>query len=185
MSASVALGLRSRYALAVIMTPLTQNPHCIACSSMNAFWMGCGFSVEPIPSSVVISAPDTLDTGVTQDRTACPLMMTVQLPHWPRPQPNFGPRNARSSLRMYKSGVAGSTSSITERPFTLRLIMAIAHLLQTPYHRAVQGCGFQPAASACFLKCVLVMNSCARYTGSLTIVVTTSQESPLASFVRS
>ena len=36
-SASVAFGLRSRNALAVMMTPLTQKPHCIACSSMNAF----------------------------------------------------------------------------------------------------------------------------------------------------
>ena len=30
-------------------------------------------------------------TGVTQERIACPSTMTVQAPHWPRPQPNFGP----------------------------------------------------------------------------------------------
>src|SRR5262245_49824643 len=36
-SGSVAFGFRSRNALAVRMTPLIQNPHCMACSSMNAF----------------------------------------------------------------------------------------------------------------------------------------------------
>ena len=40
-----------------MMTPLTQKPHCIACSSMKAFWMGCGFSLVPNASSVVISDP--------------------------------------------------------------------------------------------------------------------------------
>ena len=53
----------------------------------------------PRPSSVVISDPATLDTGVMQERTGRPLMSTVQHPHCPSPQPNFGPRNARSSLR--------------------------------------------------------------------------------------
>src|SRR4026207_112940 len=107
-------------------------------------------------------------------------MTTVQLPHCPKPHPNFGPRKARSSLRTYSSGVAGSTSTETERPLTLRLIMLIRC-----HHLAVHGCGFQPAASACFLKCVLVTNSWLRYTGSVTIVVTMSQDSPLDSFVRS
>ena len=45
----------------------------------------------PRPSSVVISAPFTVLTGVRQERTARPLTMAVQEPHWPSPQPNFGP----------------------------------------------------------------------------------------------
>ena len=41
------------------MTPFRQKPHCAACSSMNACWIGCGRSSVPSPSSVVISAPST------------------------------------------------------------------------------------------------------------------------------
>jgi hypothetical protein len=59
-----------------------------------------------------MSAPATVETAVTQDRTGCPLMMTVQDPHCPNPHPNFGPRKARSSLNTYKSGVVGSASSV-------------------------------------------------------------------------
>src|ERR1700691_4220641 len=44
---------------------------------------------------------------------------------------------------------------------------------------ASHGVGFHPAASGNFLKCVLVMNGCVRYCGSVTIVVTTSHWSPL------
>jgi hypothetical protein len=63
------------------------------------FWMGCGFSGVPSPSSVTIVAPLTVLTGVRQLRTARPLTMAVQEPHWPSPHPNFGPFRARSSLR--------------------------------------------------------------------------------------
>ena len=75
-SASVALGFLSRNALAVRMTPFRQKPHWAACSSMKAFWMGCGFSTVPRPSRVVISAPATDFTGVMQERTARPFTMS-------------------------------------------------------------------------------------------------------------
>ena len=65
-----------------------------------------------------MSAPLTALTGVTQDRTARFWMSTVQAPHCPSPHPNFGPRSARSSLRTYSSGVAGSTSTVCDWPFT-------------------------------------------------------------------
>src|SRR5947208_4763819 len=54
--------------------------------------------------------------------------MTVQQPHWPSPQPNFGPRSSRSSLRIYSSGVAGSASRVFIRPFTFSVIMLISYL---------------------------------------------------------
>ena len=41
--------------------------------------------------------------------------------------------------------------------------------------------GFQPVASGCFLKSVVVTNGVVRYSGSSTIVVTTNQVSPLRS----
>src|SRR4051794_34771102 len=52
-------------------------------------------------------------------------MMTVQQPHCPRPHPNFGPRKARSSARTYSNGVAGSASTVCERPLTFSVIVLI------------------------------------------------------------
>src|SRR5207237_6420762 len=80
------------------------------------------------PSRVVISAPATVPIGVTHERTARPRTMTVHAPHWPRPQPSFGPLSPRSSLSTYSSGVAGSTSRRCERPFTFNAISLIWHL---------------------------------------------------------
>src|SRR5437879_1795942 len=50
-------------------------------------------------------------TGMMQERTAFPSMITVHAPHWPSPQPNLGPCSSRSSRRTYKSGVVGSVST--------------------------------------------------------------------------
>jgi len=75
---------------------------------------------------VVISALVTALTGVMQDLMAWPFEITVHEPHWPRPQPNLGPRSSRSSLRTNSRGVAGSTSTVRERPFTFSVRVAMA-----------------------------------------------------------
>src|SRR2546428_13563762 len=75
-----------------------------------------------------MSAPATDSIGVTHDRTARPPAITVQAPHCPRPQPNLGPRSAKSSLSTYKRGVAGSTSTVWERPLTVRAMLLMASL---------------------------------------------------------
>src|SRR5437879_3347997 len=50
---------------------------------------------------------------------------------------------------------------------------------RAPGHlRAKPGLGFQPEASFCFLKCVLVQNGCARYSGSTTSEITNRIASP-------
>ena len=46
-----------------------------------------------------LPTPFTVLTGVRQLRTARPFTIAVQEPHWPSPQPNFGPFKAKSSLR--------------------------------------------------------------------------------------
>src|SRR5262245_59681015 len=92
---------------------------------MNACCSRCGCSSVPSPSSVVISTPVRVPTGVTQDRIARPRASTVQAPHWPSPQPNLGPRRLRSSLSMYSSGVAGSVSTVCARPLTVSVMVAI------------------------------------------------------------
>src|SRR6185437_4064039 len=82
--------------------------------------MGCGFSAVPRPSRVTISDVPTALSGVMQERVAFPSIRTVQEPHWPRPQPNLGPRNWSSSPKTYSSGVAGSRLTVCTRPFTFR-----------------------------------------------------------------
>src|SRR5439155_12410801 len=75
-----------------------------------------------------MSARFSVPTGVTQERTARPRAMTVHAPHCPRPQPNFGPRSPRSSLSTYRRGVAGSTSTVSDRPLTWRAMELILDL---------------------------------------------------------
>src|SRR5438876_3750868 len=114
--------------------------------------MGCGLSIDPNPSSVVMSEPCTLNTGVTHERIAWPLTITVHAPHWPRPQPNFDPFNWRSSLRMYNSGVVGSTSTVCARPFTLRVITLIGPLYIFR-HTSMKGPGSDgDMVACCFLR---------------------------------
>src|SRR5262245_47462076 len=126
------------------MTPLRQKPHCAARSSMNACWTGCGCSIVPRPSSLLIAARAACDTGVTHDRTARPPTITVHAPHCPRPQPNFGPFSARSSLSTYNSGVAGSTSTVCGRPLTFS-VMAIRPTDRHAVLRARQAAGGRAA----------------------------------------
>ena len=52
---------------------------------------------------VRIVFPAAAATGVLQDRTALPSTITVQLPHWAIPQPNFVPVRPTVS-RMPKAG---------------------------------------------------------------------------------
>src|SRR6185295_903061 len=125
----------SRSTLAFMICPFWQNPHCGTCSSIQARWTGCSTPFFARPSSVVIS-PLTLDVGVTHDRTATPLMMTVQAPHWPSPQPKCGPCTPTSFRRMYSSGVNGSTSTVCLPPFTVSVILL---MLGTPGRPAKAG----------------------------------------------
>ena len=57
--------------------------------------------------------PATADTGVTQERTACPSTMTVQAPQAAMPQPNLVPVSAASSRSAHSSGFSGGASSAT------------------------------------------------------------------------
>src|SRR5262245_29846761 len=122
--ASVAFGLRSSNALAVMICPFWQNPHWGACSSIHACCSGCSLPSLARPSRVVI-CPLTADTGRMHDRVALPLRITVQAPHCPSPQPNRGPCSPRSFRRMYSSGVEGSTSSVWDLPLTFNEMLLI------------------------------------------------------------
>src|SRR5579871_1378171 len=122
--ASVGCGILSSITFAVRICPFWQNPHCGTCSSIQACCSGCNLPFDASPSSVVTS-PLTEEVGMTHDRTAAPLMITVHAPHCPRPHPNLGPCRPRSLRRTYSSGVAGSTSTVWDPPFTFSVILLI------------------------------------------------------------
>src|ERR1700681_4247887 len=64
-------------------------------------------------------------TGMLQERTAFPSMITVHAPHWPRPQPKRGPCSSRSSRKTYNNGVVGSVSTTRDWLFTRSEIRAM------------------------------------------------------------
>src|SRR5580704_6718315 len=92
-------------------------------------------------------------------------------------------------------GSAGCFGARDGCPERLRLVisavetkrMFLGVLIGFPFliYLAEQGDGFQPEASLCFLKCVLVQKGSVKYTGSFTSVVTTSRESPFGMSNRS
>src|SRR4051812_8645341 len=127
--ASVGCGFLSSSALAVMIWPFWQKPHCGTCSSIQACCRGCSTPFLASPSRVVTSL-FTAEVGVIHDRVATPLMSTVHAPHWPSPQPNRGPWRPRSLRRIYNSGVEGSISSVCVPPFTFNVILLI---VQPPY----------------------------------------------------
>ncbi len=71
---------------------------------------GCG--VGQCGACTVLAGGRAVRSCVTQVRVALPFTIAVHAPHCDSPQPNFGPRSCRSSLRTYSSGVAGSTSTV-------------------------------------------------------------------------
>src|SRR5579884_4093855 len=73
---------------------------------------------------VVTSLPSTSPTTNPHERTASPLMCTVQAPHCAMPHPNLVPVNPISSRMTQSSGVSGSVSSRYAFPFTFKDIMA-------------------------------------------------------------
>src|SRR5258706_15669365 len=92
---------------------------------MKAACTGCGLSVVPSPSMVVIFLPIAALTGVMQERPALPSICTVQAPHWARPQPNLGPLNLRSLRRAYKSGVLGARVTTCLRALSLSVSFTV------------------------------------------------------------
>src|SRR5262249_52194180 len=59
--------------------------------------------------------------GVMHERVASPLMCTVQAPHKAIPQPNFVPVMFKVSRRTHKSGICGSTSTVVDLPFSVKV----------------------------------------------------------------
>src|SRR5207342_1157172 len=72
MSASLGLFFFANSAAEVMIIPLTQYPHCAACSSMKACCSFDGLVLVPSPSSVVTARFERASIGKPQERTASP-----------------------------------------------------------------------------------------------------------------
>ena len=59
-----------------------------------------------------------------QERTASPLMCTVQAPHIAMPQPNLVPVMLSVSRRTHSSGISGTASTVCGFPFKVNLMDA-------------------------------------------------------------
>src|SRR5262249_42885570 len=75
------------------------------------------------PSMVVICLPTTAATGTEQERIATPSTCTVQAPHCAMPQPYLVPVRPTFSRNAHNKGVSGSTSTLRDCPFIVRVGM--------------------------------------------------------------
>ena len=80
---SLGQGSCAKSAVAAMMRPGMQKPHCIAPVSRNACCTGEGLPAQAKPSIVVTRIPETLSTKERQDRTGSPSSSTVQEPQTP------------------------------------------------------------------------------------------------------
>jgi hypothetical protein len=85
----------------------------------------------------VIFFPATLETGVIHERVASPLMCTVQAPHSAIPHPNLVPVMFNVSRNTQRSGICGSTSTVVDFPFSVKVVPMIfspnsSNILQHP-----------------------------------------------------
>src|SRR5438046_4364052 len=91
MSASLGFGLAASNAVADMIWPDWQYPHCGTSSSIHACWIFLPAAVAPMASIVVVRLPVTAETGVVHERTGLPSTWIVHAPHNARPQPNLVP----------------------------------------------------------------------------------------------
>ncbi len=66
---------------------------------MNDACSALGFAVDPSPSIVRTCLPSMAESGMRQENTGRPSMMTVHAPHCPRPHPNFTPQRPSRLLK--------------------------------------------------------------------------------------
>ena len=92
------------------------------------------------PSIVTTFLPATSDIGVVQERTASPLMCTVQAPHNATPQPNLVPVRPSSSRKYHMSGIEGSPPNVRSCPLTWTFTMSVF------LHLSAQSVFFSPPA---------------------------------------
>src|SRR6266511_3848963 len=168
MSASDGCGVFASSAAAAMIWPDWQYPHCGTSSAIHACCTGCARFRER-PSMVVTRFPATAATGSTQVRVATPSRCTVQAPHCAIPHPNFVPVRPRLSRNTQRSGVSGTTLTVSRFPFTVKLMGGMSVVLYegivNNVHRAAPGWkGDAPGfASVSLWLCQRLVNSVKRW----------------------
>src|SRR5882724_6213126 len=110
MSASVGWGVPFNKAVADMICPDWQYPHCTTSSSSQAFCTWAPAGVAPTPSIVVMARLPTALTGKRHERTGLPSRWTVQAPHWPIPHPNLVPVRPTTSRSTHRRGISPGAS---------------------------------------------------------------------------
>src|SRR5580704_15621320 len=123
MSSSVGSGLASSSALAAIILPGVQNPHCSPCSSLKPSCSGCNSLAVARPSTVLISCPSACTASMVQDFTARPSTSTVHAPQLVVSQPMCVPVSPSPRRIRCASSSRGSTSATFFWPLILNLIL--------------------------------------------------------------
>src|SRR6266567_1286606 len=92
---------------------------------MKARCSGCGRSLVPSPSIVVMSLSATDHSGVSQADTARSPTITLQAPHSLAPQPKCGPVMPKCPRRISRSDRSGSASTSVSTPLRRNRIRGI------------------------------------------------------------
>src|SRR5215469_8895500 len=122
MSSSVGSGLRASSALAAIIMPGVQKPHCRPCSSVKPSCSGCSSLAAASPSTVSISWPSAWTANIVHDLTGVPSTSTVHAPQLLVSQPVWVPVS-RSPYRIrWASSSRGSTSAVFFSPLMVNEI---------------------------------------------------------------
>src|SRR3982074_3456232 len=92
---------------------------------MNARCSGCGCTMLPSPSMVVMSLSATDHSGVSQAATAWSPTMTLQAPHSLAPQPKCGPVMRSGPRKISSSEESGSASTSVSTPLRRNRMLGI------------------------------------------------------------
>src|SRR5437867_1438834 len=125
-SVSVGEGFFASNAVAAMIWPDWQYPHCTTSRSSHACWTFLPTDVAPMPSMVVMAWPTAALTGVTHDRRGMPSRFTVQAPHSAAPQPNFVPVMPSRSRKTQSRGISGGASTERRPPLMVSVITGSA-----------------------------------------------------------
>src|SRR5712664_4916328 len=125
MSASVGLGFFLSSAVAAMICPDWQYPHCGTASAAQAFCTGLELVAESPSIVTILSVGLTVLTGTEQERRTSPLMCTEQAPHCATPQPYLVPVRPTCSRMTHRSGVPASACTSRTLPLILSFAMNV------------------------------------------------------------
>ncbi len=125
-SASLGSGVRASRAVAVIIMPGVQKPHCRPCSWKKPSCTGCSTPPCSSPSTVATAAPSACTASSVHDLAGTPSTSTVQAPQLVVSQPMCVPVRPATSRMKWTSSSRGSMSASTACPLIVSLTCCVA-----------------------------------------------------------